>query len=142
MFRSNKKMIVLLIMACLPIIARANWVFGMTTSDGDTIFYDKSRVTRQGDLVSVWFMTNLAEPLSLSTGISKSFVDSTQYDCVNKRSRITYMSNFSSSNAKGEILQTFDRSELSSNWNQIPPNSTADVFSNYFCKTKNIKVKN
>ena len=136
MFRSNKKFMVLLILAFLPIMAKAAWEFGMTTADGDTIFYDKGRIKRQGSIVSVWFMANPAEPLRLSKGVSKSYVDNTEYDCTNQTQRITYMSNFSSSNAQGDLLQAFDRSELSTDWKQIAPNSTADVFSNYFCKLK------
>ena len=118
-------------------MASAAWEFGMTTASGDTIFFDQARIKRQGNQVSVWFMTNFAEPLRLSKGVSKSSVDSTEYDCANKTRRITYMSNFSSSNAQGELLQVFDQSELSADWKQIAPNSTADVFSNYFCKFKN-----
>jgi hypothetical protein len=139
MFRSNKKFMVLLILAFLPIMAKAAWEFGMTTADGDTIFFDEGRINRQGSIVSVWFMTNFAEPLRLSRGISKSSVDNTEYDCPNKARRIAYMSNFSSSNGQGELLQAFDRSELSADWKQIPPNSTADVFLNYFCKSKKLK---
>jgi hypothetical protein len=47
------------------------------------------------------------------------------------------MSFFSSGNGQGELLQAFDQSELSADWKQIAPNSTADVFSNYFCRLKN-----
>ena len=117
-------------------MASAAWEFGMTTASGDTIFFDQARIKRQGNQVSVWFMVNPAEPLRLSKGISKSYVDNTEYDCTNQTQRITYMSDFSSSNAQGELLQVFDQSELSADWKQIAPNSTADVFSNYFCKLK------
>jgi|GEM_PF-2477979 hypothetical protein len=136
MFQNSKRSIIFLTLSFLPIMASAAWEFGMTTASGDTIFFDQARIKRQGNQVSVWFMTNFAEPLRLSKGVSKSSVDSTEYDCANKTRRITYMSNFSSSNAQGELLQVFDQSELSADWKQIAPNSTADVFSNYFCKLK------
>jgi len=138
----NNKRILTLTLAFLPIIARAAWEFGMTTAGGDTIFFDSNRIKKQGNIVSVWFMTNFSEPLNLSRGISKSMVDSTEYDCLNKTQKITYLSNFSSSNGQGDLLQAFDRSDLSTDWKQIPPNSTADVFSHYFCKSKTFKVKN
>ena len=136
MFQNSKRSIIFLTLSFLPIMASAAWEFGMTTASGDTIFFDQARIKRQGNQVSVWFMTNFAVPLRLSMGVSKSSVDSTEYDCANKTRRITYMSDFSSSNAQGELLQVFDQSELSADWKQIAPNSTADVFSNYFCKLK------
>ena len=137
MFQNSKKIIIFLTLSFLPIMASATWEFGMTTASGDTIFFDQARIKRQGNQVSVWFMTNFAEPLRLSKGVSKSSIDSTEYDCANRTRRITYMSNFSSSNGQGELLQTFNRSELSTEWKQVPLNSTADLFSNYFCKLKN-----
>ena len=120
-------------------MANAKWEFGMTTASGDTIFYEKDRVKRQGNIVSVWYMTNFAEPLNLSKGISKSSVNNTEYDCANEKRRIIYMNNFSDSNGQGSLMLSFEKSELSPEWIVISPNSTADTFINYFCKLKNIK---
>ena len=107
-------------------VACAEWV-RINETDTGVIYVDPTTIRKDGDLRTVWGLTNLKTRDSAGE-LSRRRLD--EYDCKQERYRIVSISTHSEAMAMGRILT---RDSDSSEWQYAAPGSVAGDLLGFVC---------
>ena len=102
----NKSLVCALAFVYLP-LSQAAWVSVANTADAQ-VYYDDA-ISKEGDRVTVWRLTNFAKPLTNLEGKEISSEKSrTTVDCANRKMANSQVLRFSGKDASGEVLNQYE----------------------------------
>jgi hypothetical protein len=88
-------------------LSQAAWVSVSNTSDAQ-VYYDDA-ISKEGDRVTVWRLTNFAKPLTNLEGKEISSEKSrTTVDCASRKMANSQVLRFSGKDASGEVLNQYE----------------------------------
>ena len=88
-------------------LSQAAWVSVATTPEAQ-VFYDDA-LSKEGDRVTVWRLTNFAKPLTNLEGKEISSEKSrTTVDCANRKMANSEVMRFAGKDALGEMLNSYE----------------------------------
>ena len=88
-------------------LSQAAWV-GVTNTADVQVFYDDA-ISKAGDRVTVWRLTNFAKPLTNLEGKEiLSEKSRTTVDCVTRKMANSQVMRFSGKDASGEVLNQYE----------------------------------
>ena len=88
-------------------LSQAAWVSVANTADAQ-VYYDDA-ISKEGDRVTVWRLTNFAKPLTNLEGKEISSEKSrTTVDCANRKMANSQVMRFSGKDASGEVLNQYE----------------------------------
>ena len=102
----NKSLVCVLAFVYLP-LCQAAWVSVANTADAQ-VDYDDA-ISKEGDRVTVWRVTNFAKPLTNLEGKEISSEKSrTTVDCANRKMANSQVMRFAGKDALGEMLNSYE----------------------------------
>jgi hypothetical protein len=102
----NKSLVCALAFVYLP-LSQAAWVSVANTADAQ-VYYDDA-LSKEGDRVTVWRLTNFAKPLTNLEGKEISSEKSrTTVDCVTRKMANSQVMRFAGKDASGEVLNQYE----------------------------------
>ncbi|NBO42669.1 MAG: hypothetical protein EB066_09210 [Betaproteobacteria bacterium] len=102
----NKSLVGALAFVYLP-LSQAAWVSVANTADAQ-VYYDDA-ISKEGDRVTVWRLTNFAKPLTNLEGKEISSEKSrTTVDCASRKMANSQVMRFSGKDASGEVLNQYE----------------------------------
>ena len=102
----NKSLLCALIALGINALAQAAWV-SVANSDAQ-VFYDDA-LSKEGDRVTVWRLTNFAKPLTNLEGKEiLSEKSRTTVDCAKRKMANSQVMRFSGKDASGEVLNSYE----------------------------------
>jgi len=114
----NKSLVCALAFVYLP-LSQAAWISVANTADAQ-LYYDDA-ISKEGDRVTVWRLTNFAKPLTNLEGKEISSEKSrTTVDCANRKMANSQVMRFSGKDASGEVLNQY---ETPLRFTTVDPNS-------------------
>ena len=88
-------------------LSQAAWVSVANTADAQ-VYYDDA-ISKEGDRVTVWRLTNFAKPLTNLEGKEiLSEKSRTTVDCANRKMANSQVMRFSGKDASGEVLNQYE----------------------------------
>ena len=88
-------------------LSQAAWVSVANTADAQ-VYYDDA-ISKEGDRVTVWRLTNFAKPLTNLEGKEISSEKSrTTVDCANRKMANSQVMRLSGKDASGEVLNQYE----------------------------------
>jgi len=115
----------------LPIVSHAsNWVFVSENNTGTKFKVNTTSITRNGNEVTFWLMTNFAKRTNFGDLSSKNQLT---INCLTKEFSTKYMLFFSDYDAEGTMS---DQGKPPVKWTPIPPDSSYDEVMIFVCKRK------
>ena len=110
-------------------LSQAAWVSVANTSDAQ-VYYDDA-ISKEGDRVTVWRLTNFAKPLTNLEGKEISSEKSrTTVDCASRKMANSQVQRFSGKDASGEVLNQY---ETPLRFTTVDPNSAESIFMKSLC---------
>ena len=102
----NKSLVYALAFVYLP-LSQAAWVSVANTADAQ-VYYDDA-ISKEGDRVTVWRLTNFAKPLTNLEGKEiLSEKSRTTVDCASRKMANSQVMRFSGKDASGEVLNQYE----------------------------------
>ena len=124
----NKSLVCALAFVYLP-LSQAAWVSVANTTDAQ-VYYDDA-ISKEGDRVTVWRLTNFVKPLTNLEGKEISSEKSrTTVDCVSRKMANSQVLRFSGKDASGEVLNQY---ETPLRFTTVDPNSAESIFIKSLC---------
>jgi len=125
----NKSLVCVLAFVYLP-LSQAAWVSVANTTDAQ-VYYDDA-ISKEGDRVTVWRLTNFAKPLTNLEGKEISSEKSrTTVDCASRKMANSQVLRFSGKDASGEVLNQY---ETPLRFTTVGPNSAESTLMKSLCK--------
>lgn len=88
-------------------LSQAAWISVANTADAQ-VYYDDA-ISKEGDRVTVWRLTNFAKPLTNLEGKEiLSEKSRTTVDCANRKMANSQVLRFSGKDASGDILNSYE----------------------------------
>jgi hypothetical protein len=88
-------------------LSQAAWISVANTADAK-VYYDDA-ISKEGDRVTVWRLTNFAKPLTNLEGKEiLSEKSRTTVDCANRKMANSQVMRFSGKDASGEVLNQYE----------------------------------
>jgi hypothetical protein len=88
-------------------LSQAAWISVANTADAQ-VYYDDA-ISKEGDRVTVWRLTNFAKPLTNLEGKEiLSEKSRTTVDCANRKMANSQVLRFSGKDASGEVLNQYE----------------------------------
>lgn len=88
-------------------VAQAAWVSVATTTEAQVLYDDL--LSKEGDRVTVWRLTNFAKPLTNLEGKEiLSEKSRTTVDCANRKMANSQVMRFAGKDASGEVLNQYE----------------------------------
>jgi hypothetical protein len=111
-------------------LSQAAWVSVANTADAQ-VYYDDA-ISKEGDRVTVWRLTNFAKPLTNLEGKEISSEKSrTTVDCASRKMANSQVLRFSGKDASGEVLNQY---ETPLRFTTVDPNSAESTLMKSLCK--------
>jgi hypothetical protein len=102
----NKSLVCALAFVYLP-LSQAAWISVANTADAQ-LYYDDA-ISKEGDRVTVWRLTNFAKPLTNLEGKEiLSEKSRTTVDCATRKMANSQVLRFSGKDASGEVLNQYE----------------------------------
>jgi hypothetical protein len=102
----NKSLVCALAFVYLP-LSQAAWVSVANTADAQV--YHDNTLSKEGDRVTVWRLTNFAKPLTNLEGKEiLSEKSRTTVDCASRKTANSQVLRFSGKDASGEVLNQYE----------------------------------
>ncbi len=130
-----RKVMLLLLLAVASNAALAEWQLIDESSDGRIATYvDLSSVTKSGETVDMWTLSDSSEPIDLGEGIVfSSWKERIRYDCKNQKWLSLIRSAHSSSMGAGH--NTYDV-PVNDEWRELAPDSISAIAWKLACDKK------
>ena len=88
-------------------LSQAAWISVADTADAQVYYHDA--ISKEGDRVTVWRLTNFAKPLTNLEGKEiLSEKSRTTVDCANRKMANSQVLRFSGKDASGEVLNQYE----------------------------------
>ena len=98
---------------------------------GITLYLDPDTLYRKGDLVKVWQLMDYKTPQNVGGDSYLSTKLQRQFDCVEPRTRILTITNFSANMGRGDVIHT---GLNETRWEPVAPDSVNQVLWEVACK--------
>ena len=125
-----RKTILMLLLAVYSTIAAAAWV-PVGGNENGTIYVDPATSTKEGDMVSVWYLLNF-KSVQVTT-LGKQFLSQMsrhELDCKEKRGRILETTTYSGNAESGEVIY---RDISVGQWESLKPETVLQILWNVAC---------
>jgi hypothetical protein len=106
--------------------AWADWV-QVAGNDSASTYIDPATIRRDGNFRKVWQLQDLKQQYKDGT-LSRRV--RTEYDCMEERVRILFLSTHSSAMAGGDTLFSHDTADT---WTNVPPNTPSEIVLKIVC---------
>jgi hypothetical protein len=111
-------------------LSQAAWVSVANTADAQ-VYYDDA-LSKEGDRVTVWRLTNFAKPLTNLEGKEiLSEKSRTTVDCATRKMANSQVMRFAGKDASGDILNSY---ETPLRFTTVDPNSAESTLMKSLCK--------
>ena len=112
--------------------AYAELVAVAKTADNATIYIDTETISRNGELVELWFIFDYKRPRRLDSDVYYlSMKRHYQYDCASEYSRLLATTFFLSNMGKGHVLDDIVKEDK---WRDVPPDGAGRTMMESACK--------
>ena len=102
-------------------------------SEGATLYYNNSLMSRSGDIAKMWIMYDYSEPKTISGVTFLSTSSLYEYDCSKNTFRFKTSHYYEGNMTNGKILHT-ENSSIP--WQDINPESVSEAHFRVACKKK------
>ena len=114
------KLLIAALLAVFSTGAMAEWTY-LTSSEDKTldVYIDKTTIRKRGNVAKMWDLSDFKAPKEAASGSHLSSRALNEYDCVEIRSRLLTITDFSGNMGSGQII--FNHQYDDSKWADIAP---------------------
>ena len=127
-----RKVILMMLLAGVSGNAMAEWA-SIGSNEKTAIYVDQTTVKRQGDLATMWHLTDFTHSQQDMGEKYLSTKDQNEYDCKEMKWRRRAASQYSKNMGGGKLVYS---DTYTTRWMRVPPDSGVEILLNFACKKR------